>query len=119
MQNLLHPTTAHSRKTLLIPVLAIAAIVALATLPADAQLNLSAPQSAPTPQPASSYQGSVATDKPSADTLQLTLEEAVQRGLKTNLGLLLSNTQVANSRGFNSHWALAVNNRLPSALKAT
>ena len=99
MQNLLHPTTAHSRKTLLIPVLAIAAIVALATLPADAQLNLSAPQSAPTPQPASSYQGSVATDKPSADTLQLTLEEAVQRGLKTNLGLLLSNTQVANSRG--------------------
>ncbi len=99
MQNLLHPTTAHSRKTLLIPVLAIAAIVALATLPADAQLNLSAPQSAPTPQPASSYQGSVATDKPSADTLQLTLEEAVQRGLKTNLGLLLSNTQIANSRG--------------------
>ena len=96
MQNLLHPPTAHSRKTLFIPVLAIAA---LATLPAAAQLNLSAPQSAPTPQPASSYQGSVATDKPSADTLQLTLEDAVQRGLKTNLGLLLSNTQTANSRG--------------------
>jgi outer membrane protein TolC len=77
----------------------VLAIAALATLPVAAQLNLSAPQSAPTPQPASSYQGSVATDKPSADTLQLTLEDAVQRGLKTNLGLLLSNTQTANSRG--------------------
>jgi len=96
MQNLLHLPTAYSRKTLLMPVLAIAA---LATLPAAAQLNLSSPQSAPTPQPASNYQGSVATDKPSADTLQLTLEDAVQRGLKTNLGLLLSNTQIANSRG--------------------
>ena len=81
------------------PVLAIATIAALATLPAGAQLNLSAPQSAPTPQPASSYQGSVATGTVTADTLQLTLDDAVQRGLKTNLGLLLSNTQAANSRG--------------------
>ena len=81
------------------PVLAIAAIAALATLPARAQLNLSSPQSAPTPQPSSSYQGSVATGTVTADTLQLTLDDAVQRGLKTNLGLLLSNTQTANSRG--------------------
>ena len=78
------------------PVLAIAALV---TLPAGAQLNLSAPQSAPTPQPTSSYQGSVAAGTVTADTLQLSLDEAVQRGLKTNLGLLLSNTQTANSRG--------------------
>jgi outer membrane protein TolC len=99
MQNLLHPPTADNRKTLLMPVLAIAAIAALVTLPAGAQLNLSAPQSAPTPQPASSYQGSVATGTVTADTLQLTLDDAVQRGLKTNLGLLLSNTQIANSRG--------------------
>ena len=78
------------------PVLAIAALV---TLPAGAQLNLSAPQSAPTPQPTTSYQGSVAAGTVTADTLQLSLDEAVQRGLKTNLGLLLSNTQTANSRG--------------------
>ena len=81
------------------PVLAIAAIAALANLPVGAQLNLSSPQSALTPQPASSYQGSLATGAVTADTLQLTLDDAVQRGLKTNLGLLLSNTQTANSRG--------------------
>jgi outer membrane protein TolC len=68
---------------------------------AQAQLPLASPQSAPTPQPSSSYSGSVAgkDEKPTQDTLQLTLDEAVQRGLKTNLGLLLSNTQAANARG--------------------
>jgi len=100
MPNLLHnPTTA--RRIALRPqglVLAVLGSLA-AVLPAVAQLNLSAPQSAPAPQPATSYQGSVATDKATAETLSLTLEDAVQRGLKTNLGLLLSNTQIASSRG--------------------
>ena len=79
--------------------IAVSGVAALATLPASAQLNLSAPQSAPTPQPASSYQGSVSNATATSDTLSLTLDDAVDRGLKTNLGLLLSNTQTANSRG--------------------
>jgi outer membrane protein TolC len=79
--------------------MALLALAGLATLPLGAQLNLSGPQSAPAPQPASSYQGSLSTDKATAETLSLTLDDAVQRGLKNNLGLLLSNTQVANSRG--------------------
>jgi len=79
--------------------IAVSGVAALATLPASAQLNLSAPQSAPTPQPASSYQGSVSNATATSDTFSLTLDDAVDRGLKTNLGLLLSNTQTANSRG--------------------
>jgi outer membrane protein TolC len=74
-------------------------ILAAAAVPASGQLSLGTQQSSPTSSPSSSYQGSVTTEKPTADTLQLTLDDAVQRGLKTNLGLLLSNTQVANTRG--------------------
>jgi outer membrane protein TolC len=74
-------------------------ILAAAAVPASAQLSLGSQQSAPTPVPSSSYQGSVSTEKPTADTLALTLDDAVQRGLKTNLGLLLTTTQAANARG--------------------
>jgi outer membrane protein TolC len=41
----------------------------------------------------------VTTDKATADRLSLTLDDAVQRGLKANLGLLLSDTQSAGARG--------------------
>ncbi|HEX4322472.1 MAG TPA: TolC family protein [Acidobacteriaceae bacterium] len=68
-------------------------------VPAVAQSIPSGQQSAPAPQPASSYQGSVTTGTATTGTLSLTLDDAVQRGLQTNLGLLLSNTQAANSRG--------------------
>jgi outer membrane protein TolC len=63
------------------------------------QLNLGGQQQAPAPVPNTAYQGSVSSGTATSDTLQLTLDEAVQRGLKTNLGLLLSNTQAANARG--------------------
>ena len=66
---------------------------------AGAQLNLGSSQSPQAPQPASAYQGSVTNATATQDTLSLTLDDAVQRGLKTNLGLLLSNTQVASARG--------------------
>jgi outer membrane protein TolC len=101
MQNLLQiPTGPRGKSTLLSGLgVAVIGIAGFAPLPAIAQLNLSAPQSAPTPQPASSYQGSVSNAKATSDTLSLTLDDAVQRGLQTNLGLLLSNTQTANSRG--------------------
>lgn len=45
------------------------------------------------------FQGSVTAGKATQDTLSLTLDDAVQRGLKNNLGLLLSGTQTANTRG--------------------
>jgi len=102
---LLHPPAASNRKTLfqanlvLAKVAAAGAIVAAAAIPAAAQLSLGGQQSAPAPVPNSSYQGSVSTEKATADTLSLTLDDAVQRGLKTNLGLLLTNTQAINARG--------------------
>jgi outer membrane protein TolC len=99
MHNLLHPLATSNRKTLFTAGLALAAVVAAASVQAGAQLNLATPQSAPTPPPASSYSGSVSTGTATADTLSLTLDDAVQRGLKTNLGLLLSNTQTASARG--------------------
>ncbi|HZB89042.1 MAG TPA: TolC family protein [Terracidiphilus sp.] len=51
---------------------------------------------APTAQ---SFQGSVAAGEVSAEPLGLSLDDAMQRGLKNNLGALLSNTQTAQARG--------------------
>jgi outer membrane protein TolC len=105
MQNLLHPPAAGRRKSVfairLVPaqLLMAGAFLAAASVSARAQLSLGTQQSAPAAVPSSSYQGSVSAEKPSADTLALTLDEAVQRGLRTNLGLLLTTTQVANARG--------------------
>jgi outer membrane protein TolC len=52
--------------------------------------------SAPTPQ---SYQGSVATGQVSDQPMDLSLDDAMQRGLKNNLGIILNSTQVAGERG--------------------
>jgi outer membrane protein TolC len=69
-------------------------------LPALSQqqsIGLAPPQAAgPTQQ---SYQGSVATGEATAGIIDLTLDEAIQRGLKTNLGVILSSAQSASSRG--------------------
>ena len=48
---------------------------------------------------ASSFQGSVATGEVSAQPIDLSLDEAIQRGLKTNLGVILSGAQTAAARG--------------------
>src|SRR5271169_2867121 len=40
--------------------------------------------------PSSSYQGSVIDEKANGEVLQLTLDDAIQRGLKHNLGLILT-----------------------------
>lgn len=48
---------------------------------------------------ASSYQGSVATGEVSSQPIDLSLDEAIQRGLKTNLGIILSGTETASARG--------------------
>jgi len=86
-------------RNLAAPVAAGVFLAAATAIPASAQLSLGSQQSAPEPVSSSSYQGSVSTEKPTADTLALTLDDAVQRGLRTNLGLLLSNTQTASARG--------------------
>ena len=50
-------------------------------------------------QTGSPFQGSVAAGEVSAQPVSLTLDEAMQRGLKNNLGLLLSGMQTAAARG--------------------
>jgi len=47
---------------------------------------------------APSFLGSVTQGKASTDSLDLSLDEAMQRGLRSNLGLILSNTQTAGAR---------------------
>ena len=54
------------------------------------------PSLAPT---ASSFQGSVTKGEASAQTIDLSLDDAIQRGLQTNLGIILSGTQTAAARG--------------------
>jgi outer membrane protein TolC len=48
---------------------------------------------------ASSFQGSVTTGEATGQTIDLSLDEAIQRGLKANLGVILSGTQTAAARG--------------------
>jgi outer membrane protein TolC len=50
-------------------------------------------------QTASPFQGSVAKGEVSAQPISLTLDEAIQRGLKANLGVILSGAQTAAARG--------------------
>jgi outer membrane protein TolC len=54
------------------------------------------PSIAPT---ASSFQGSVTTGEVSAQPVSLSLDDAIQRGLKANLGVILSGAQTAAARG--------------------
>jgi outer membrane protein TolC len=51
------------------------------------------------PEAASGFQGSVATGEASPQPIDLSLDEAMQRGLKTNLGIILSGAQMAGARG--------------------
>jgi outer membrane protein TolC len=80
------------------------AFALLSGLPASnlaAQTVPTAPGPAPTAaaQSASSFQGSVTTGEVSAQPFDLTLDEAIQRGLRNNLGIILSGTQTATARG--------------------
>ena len=55
----------------------------------------SAPSLAPS---ASSFQGSVTKGEASAQPIDLSLDDAIQRGLQANLGIILSGTQTAAAR---------------------
>jgi outer membrane protein TolC len=48
---------------------------------------------------AQSYQGSVVQGEATAQPIDLSLDDAIQRGLKNNLGIILNGTQMANARG--------------------
>jgi outer membrane protein TolC len=85
----------HSRKSTIRP-------GARALLPGVAILvsGLLTAQTAPAPNPAANpFQGSVAAGEASAQAIDLSLDEAIQRGLKANLGIILSGTQTAAARG--------------------
>ncbi len=48
---------------------------------------------------AQSFQGSVTAGEATGQMLDLSLDDAMQRGLKNNLGIILSGTQTASARG--------------------
>jgi outer membrane protein TolC len=48
---------------------------------------------------AGSFQGSVPQGEATGQAIDLSLDDAIQRGLKTNLGLILSGTQTMSARG--------------------
>jgi outer membrane protein TolC len=57
------------------------------------------PQSpAPGPPSAASFQGSVPKGTATAEPVGLSLDNAIERGLQTNLGIILSGTQTAGAR---------------------
>ena len=71
---------------------------------------------APDFEPQNPYLGAVPAGKPSATTLPLSLDEAVVRGLRQNLGGLLSTDAVSDARG--EHWR-ALSALLPNLTTAT
>ena len=94
----------YRRKSMISPrsLLLALSILSSCSLTASAQsveqsLAQSLTQSAgPTSQ---SYQGSVTAGEATGQTIDLTLDDAIQRGLKNNLGIILSGTQTASTRG--------------------
>ena len=75
------------------------ALIALACGVVSAPLAAQVVPGTNTAPTASSFQGSVASGEVSAQPIDLTLDDAMQRGLKTNLGIILSGTQTASARG--------------------
>jgi outer membrane protein TolC len=73
-------------------------LAALAVCMAACALAAQTPPSQPAVT-ASSFQGSVARGQVSAQPIALTLDDAIQRGLRANLGVILSGAQTAAARG--------------------
>jgi outer membrane protein TolC len=98
----------HSR-SLRLPGIGAAAVAALAlAVPAWAQAPAgagtvavpSAPIQIPQPQiDTSTYQGSVSHEKATPGVLPLSLDDAIQRGLRFNLGLVLTSQNIQTARG--------------------
>jgi outer membrane protein TolC len=76
----------------------------VATVPAQEQSggssSLPSPYQIPSAQQGGSgFQGSMVQEKPVAGVLPLSLDDAIQRGLKYNLGLVLSNQNILSASG--------------------
>jgi outer membrane protein TolC len=56
------------------------------------------PSPAPGPPSAASFQGSVPKGQATAASVDLSLDDAIERGLEANLGIILSGTQTAGAR---------------------
>lgn len=67
-------------------------------------------------QPQNPYAGSVPSGQPTSETLQLTLSDAVNRGLKQNLGPLLASGSLQSTQGDKWH---QLANLLPNITSAT
>ena len=65
---------------------------------ATAQSSAIPPPTAPSPPTSADYQGSVTKGAASAQTIDLSLDDAIQRGLQSNLGIILSGTNTAGAR---------------------
>jgi outer membrane protein TolC len=74
----------------------IVGLTACGTLIAQ-QLPTSVPGQSAGPS-AASFQGSVATGQVTPQTIELSLDDAIQRGVKSNLGAILSGTQTAAAK---------------------
>jgi len=72
------------------------ALVACAGL--AAQTAVIPPPVAPSPPTAADFQGSVTKGQATAQAVDLSLDNAIQRGLQANLGIILSGTQSASAR---------------------
>jgi len=82
---------------------ACAGLLSLALLGAGGlgaqSLNIPASGQAPNGPTAQSFQGSISTGEATAQPIDLSLDDAIARGLKTNLGVILSGIQTGAARG--------------------
>jgi outer membrane protein TolC len=65
---------------------------------ATAQSSAIPPPTAPSPPTSTDYQGSVPKGEATAQNVDLSLDDAIQRGLQSNLGIILSGTNTAGAR---------------------
>src|SRR6267142_6048736 len=102
--------------TIMTRILPVLLLGCLLSLPLAAQLPTAAPSSsqgsnntasqsdplAPSTPPLDVFMGSAKVEKPVAGTVKLSIREAMDLGLKHNLGLLLSQQQTETARA--QHW---------------
>ena len=80
--------------------LSAAPMTAQITIPGSSSPTIPSPYQISTPQQGGSgYQGSVVEEKPVDGVLPLSLDDAIQRGLKHNLGAILSNENTLAANG--------------------
>ncbi len=77
----------------------VCALLMLGLAAAPLRLAAQTPNVQSSAPSAASFQGSVPSGEAAAQTVNLSLDDAIQRGLKSNLGIILSGTQSSAMRG--------------------